>query len=209
MYNELGRLSQGYGEKGTDGYLKRYEHSFIDGFGQNKKNQKDQVVTYAQIVVDNWPQKRPKSCENNRGGDLIKYHFELTLHMTDISTSKVIWNFTISTCGVRCMCAQKFYLATPLDCPEYTKIPVGMVPLEFIAANNLASKIKNLYIYMKNNTRNLRFTTIRCFSQQTTEKTTRRTWLLRSWPHTRTFHSQDAPNMVYTCSRWFRSEIRW
>jgi hypothetical protein len=48
-----------------------------------------------------------------------------------------------------CADAGNFYLATPLDCPEYTRIPVELVPQEFIDANNLASKIKNRYIYMK------------------------------------------------------------
>ena len=45
-----------------------------------------------------------------------------------------------------------FYLATPLDCPEYMRIPIVLVPQEFIDTNNLAntlaSKIKNGYIYM-------------------------------------------------------------
>jgi hypothetical protein len=48
-----------------------------------------------------------------------------------------------------CANAGNFYLATPLDRPEYMRIPVELVPQEFIDANNLASKIKNGYIYMK------------------------------------------------------------
>ena len=58
---------------------------------------------------------------------------------------------TLSTRGVRCMCADagNFYLATPLDCPEYIRISVELVPQEFIDAKKLASKIKNCYIYMK------------------------------------------------------------
>ena len=48
-----------------------------------------------------------------------------------------------------CADAGNFYLATPLDRPEYMRIPVELVPQEFIDANNLASKIKNGYIYMK------------------------------------------------------------
>ena len=45
--------------------------------------------------------------------------------------------------------AGSFYLATPLDYPEYMMIPVDLVPQEFNDANNLAHKIKNGYIYMK------------------------------------------------------------
>ena len=36
-----------------------------------------------------------------------------------------------------------------LDCPEYMRIPVELIPQEFVDANKLASKIKNGYIYMK------------------------------------------------------------
>jgi hypothetical protein len=62
-----------------------------------------------------------------------------------------MWNSTISTRGAMYMCADAgtFYLATPLDCQEYMRIMVELAPQEFINANNLASKIKNGYIYMK------------------------------------------------------------
>ena len=84
-------------------------------------------------------------------GNLINYPFELTTRTADITTSKIMWNSTISTRGARYMCADagNFYLATPLDRPEYMRIPVELVPQEFIDANNLASKIKNGYVYMK------------------------------------------------------------
>ena len=85
------------------------------------------------------------------GGDLINYPFELTTRTANITTSKVLWNSTTSTCGARYMCvdAEIFYLATPLDCPEYMRIPIELVPQEFIGATKLVSKIKNGYIYMK------------------------------------------------------------
>ena len=49
------------------------------------------------------------------------------------------------------MCADdgNVYLATSLDCSEYTIIPVKLIPQEFIDANNLASNLKNGYIYIK------------------------------------------------------------
>ena len=113
---------------------------------------KDQVVTYARIVVDYRPQKKdPNRVRITAGGNLINYPFELTTRTADITTSKIMWNSTISTRGARYMCADagNFYLATPLDRPEYMRIPVELVPQEFIDANNLASKIKNGYVYMK------------------------------------------------------------
>ena len=66
-----------------------------------------------------------------------------------------MWNSTISTNNARYMCrdAENFYLATPLDRPEYMRIPIELIPQEFIDASNLADKIKMVncvgYIYMK------------------------------------------------------------
>ena len=113
---------------------------------------RDQVVTYARIVVDYRPQKKdPNRVRITAGGNLIKYPFELTTRTADITTSKIMWNSTISTHNARYICvdAGNFYLATPLDHPEYMRIPIELVPQEFIDANNLASKIKNGYLYMK------------------------------------------------------------
>ena len=47
-----------------------------------------------------------------------------------------------------CRC-QELYLATPLDRYEYMKMPVHLIPPEFIELNNLSSKIKNGYLYME------------------------------------------------------------
>ena len=104
---------------------------------------RDQVVTYARIVVDYRPQKKdPNRVRITAGGNLIKYPFELTTRTADITTSKIMWNSTISTHNTRYMCADagNFYLATPLDRPEYMRIPIELVSQEFIDANNLASK---------------------------------------------------------------------
>ena len=79
---------------------------------------KDRVVTYARIVVDYRPQKiDPNRVRVTAGGNLISYPFELTTRTADLTTSKLLWNSTISTKGARYMCAdaKKFYLATPLD----------------------------------------------------------------------------------------------
>jgi hypothetical protein len=47
-----------------------------------------------------------------------------------------------------CADAGNFYLTTPLDHPEYMRIPVELVPQEFIDANNLASKIKKTVTFI-------------------------------------------------------------
>ena len=60
----------------------------------------------------------------------IKHPLEIATRAADITASKVFWNSTISTHGTSYMCADagNFYLATPLDCPEYMRIPVKLVP---------------------------------------------------------------------------------
>ena len=65
---ELGRLAQGYGEKGADEYVKGTNTVLFTNLDKIKTIPKDQVVTYARMVVDYRPQKkRSKSCENNSG----------------------------------------------------------------------------------------------------------------------------------------------
>ena len=82
---------------------------------------RDQVVTYARIVVDYRPQKKnPNSVRITAGGNLINYPFELTTQTANITTSKIMWNSTISTRGARYMCADagNLYLATPHRLPR-------------------------------------------------------------------------------------------
>ena len=110
------------------------------------------MVTYARIVVDYRPQKDdPNRVSITAGGNFISYPFELTTRTADLTTSKLLWNSTISTRGARYMCAdaKNFHLATPLDRYEYMKMPIDLIPPKFIELNNLSSKIKNGYIYMK------------------------------------------------------------
>ena len=58
MCKELGRLAQGHGEKGADDYLKGTNTVLFMDLDEIKMIPKDQVVTYARIVVDYRPQKK-------------------------------------------------------------------------------------------------------------------------------------------------------
>ena len=62
-----------------------------------------------------------------------------------------MWNSVISTPGSRYICAdvKKFYLETPLDRYEYMRMPVKLIPQEFIDLYNLTPKVKNGYIYIE------------------------------------------------------------
>ena len=113
---------------------------------------KGKVVMYARIVVDFRPQKEdPNRVRITAGGNLIDYPHELTTRTADLTTTKIMWNSTISTRGARYAAsdAKNFYLATPLDDPEYMRIQAALVPEEFIEKYNLKDKIKDGYIYMR------------------------------------------------------------
>ena len=97
MCKELGRISQGYGVEGTDDYTKGTNTVLFIGLDEIKEIPRDQVVTYARIVVDYRPQKKdPNRVRITAGGNLIKYPFEITTRTADITTSKLMWISTIS-----------------------------------------------------------------------------------------------------------------
>ena len=123
MHKELGNIAQGHGEtKGTD-TVHFLSHEQIS------KIPKDRTVTYARIVVDYCPQKDdPNQVRNTMGGNLIEYPGKLTTRIADLTTTKLLWNSTISTPGARYMCVdiKSFYLETPLDRYEYMKMPLHL-----------------------------------------------------------------------------------
>ena len=76
------------------------------------------MITYAKIVVS----FRPQNKDSNRfrltaGGNLIKYPGESTMITEELTSSKILWNFVLSTYGAEYMCMDinNFYLGTPLD----------------------------------------------------------------------------------------------
>ena len=144
MCKELGILCQGFGEtEGTD------TMRFLDLEGI-KNIPKDRVVTYARIVVDYRPQKKdPNRVRITAGGNLIQYPGELTTRTLDLHRSKIMWNSTISTRGARYMTADpgNVYLATPMETKEYLRIPVTLIPQEFMDMYKLHEKVKNWYVY--------------------------------------------------------------
>ena len=153
MCKELGNIAQGYSdgdkinEKGTN-TVKFLTHEEI------KLIPKDRKVTYARIVVDYRPQKDdPNRVRITVGGNLIEYPGELTTRTADLTTAKLLWNSVISTRGAKYVCAdiKGFYLETPLDRPEYMRMPLALIPEEFQDAYDLKAKAKNGFVYMEIN----------------------------------------------------------
>ena len=98
---------------------------------------RDRVVTYARIVVDYQSHtKDPNRVRITAGGNLLKnlYPGELTRRTSDLTTSKCMWNSVISTKGERYMCGDciNFYLSTSLERHQYMRIPIELIPQEFI-----------------------------------------------------------------------------
>ena len=85
------------------------------------------------------------------GGNLINNPGELTTRTADLTTKKVMWNSVISTRNARYMCAdvKNFYLCTPLERYEYMRMPINLIPQEFIDLYDLAPKVKNGYVYIE------------------------------------------------------------
>jgi hypothetical protein len=94
-----GRLNQGVGG--------RIEGSNTIFFIPRQVIQKGKVVAYGHFVVD----IRPHKSETHRfrltvGGTLIEYPGDVSTRSTDLTTSKCLWNSTISTDGAKNMCLE-------------------------------------------------------------------------------------------------------
>jgi hypothetical protein len=112
--NEFGSLSQGV--------VGQIEVSNTIFFIPRQAIPKGKIVTYGRFVVYIHLHKS----ETHRfrltvGGNLIQYPGYVSTRSADLTTSKCLWNSTISTEGATYMCldVKNFYLGTPMDSFEY------------------------------------------------------------------------------------------
>jgi hypothetical protein len=108
--NEFGILAQGFGD--------RIEGSNTIFFIPRQAVPKGKIITYGRFVVD----VRPNKFEIHRvrltmGGNLIQYPGDVSTRSAYLTTSKCLWNRTISTDSARYMYldVKNFYLGTPMD----------------------------------------------------------------------------------------------
>lgn len=133
LANKLGRLAQGIREvKGTNTIF------FIPKSEIPKDRLKE--VTYGRIVVA----YKPDKLEKNRvrltvGGDRIVCLQDVSAPTADVPVIKLLWNSTLSTPGAKyfTMDISNFYLGTPMDRPEYMRLPMKIMPEEIIKQYNL------------------------------------------------------------------------
>jgi hypothetical protein len=110
------------------------------------------VVTYACIVIDHRPQKEdPNRICITVGGNFIPYPFELTMRTTDMVSSKLLCNSTITIRVAQFSGAdiKNMYLEMPLDRYEYMKMPLSLFPQDIINHYGLLDKALNSYICME------------------------------------------------------------
>jgi hypothetical protein len=142
--NEFGRLAQDVGD--------RIEGSNTIFLIPRQAFPKGKIITYGRFVVD----IRPKKSEIHRvrltvGGNLIQYTGGVSTRSADLTTSKCLWNSTISTEGARYMCldVKNFYLGTPIDSFEYMRIPIKLNPHEIIEQYNLLPLVYDGHVYIE------------------------------------------------------------
>jgi hypothetical protein len=142
--NEFGRFAQGVGNRITG--------SNTIFFIPRQAVPKGKIVTYGWFVVD----IRPNNSEFHRvrltvGGNLIQYPGDVSTHSADLTTSKCLWNSTISTDRAKYMCldVKNFYLGTPIDTFEYMRIPTKLIPHEIIDQYNLLPLLSDGHIYIE------------------------------------------------------------
>ena len=68
-----------------------------------------------------------------------------------MTTAKLLFNSVISTPNGRFLCIhiKDFYLGTPMNCFEYMRIPIWMLPDEIIELYNLRPLFNNGFVYVE------------------------------------------------------------
>ena len=142
----IGRLMKGLkiGIQGTDTmkFIQKHEVPY------NKK------VTYALFVFDYIPQKSEKERTIiTVGGDRLDYQGEVSTKTAGLTTIKLLLNSVISSIWAKFMTTdvKNFYLNTPMEEPEYMKIPFRLIPNE-INVDHKVSKFEHAgYLYVQIN----------------------------------------------------------
>jgi hypothetical protein len=141
---EVGRLAQGVTNRvqGTDTI-------FFIPFAAVLS---DCTVTYGRIVCGYCPQKAEPECTGLRvGGNLITYPYDVSTDTSDLTTTKLVINSTISTPGARHMLidVKNYYLGTPLDIYEYMCLAIDTLPQEIIDQYALLGLVHNGFVYLE------------------------------------------------------------
>ena len=86
-----------------------------------------------QVVCDHIPQKEDKErTKITVGGNRLEYQGKVSTKTAGLTTIKLLLKSVISSIWAKFMTAdlKNFYLNTPMEEPEYMKIPVRLIPDE-------------------------------------------------------------------------------
>jgi hypothetical protein len=145
--NEFGRLAQGvmpHMPNGTN-TMRFIKHTDMPA---------DRKATYVRIVCD----ERPLKTETKRvrltvGGDKIDYPGKVATPTAELVAVKCLFNSVVSTPGAKCLSsdAKDFYLGTPMERPEFMRIPVKWIPKVIMDQYNLYPLVHNGYVMVEIN----------------------------------------------------------
>ena len=115
---------------------------------------KNKDITYGSFVCDYRPLKsEPWRVWIVVGGDKLSYNSETGSPAASLLETKILLNSTISDAhkGARFMSMdlKDFFLATPMQHPEYMRVPIKFFPSDIIRMYKLNDKIHNNNIYIK------------------------------------------------------------
>ena len=145
LANKIGRLAQGIRD-----ILGTNTIEFIRKTDIPKDRRRD--ITYGRIVVDYRPQKsEPNRSILTVGEDRINYPYEVSTPTADLPTIKMLWNSVLSTPEAKfiTMDVANFYLGTPMERPEYMRLPFKIIPQEIIDKYDLEQKFEDGLVYAK------------------------------------------------------------
>ena len=145
LANELGRLAQGIRDiKGTNTI-----HFILKS---DIPHDRRKEITYGRIVVAYKPDKLEKQRTRlTVGGDRLKCLIDPGTPTADVPTIKLLWNSTLSTPGAKYMTMDisNFYLGTPMERPEYMRMPLKIIPQEIIDHYDLNKIATDGWVYQK------------------------------------------------------------
>ena len=110
-------------------------------------------ITCGRIVVDYRSDKEEKNRSRlTVGGDRLNYPFGVTsTPICNLPTIKLLWNSVISMPAAKyfTLDISNFYLGTPMERPEYTRMPIQLIPNEIIQEYDLLSLVTDGWVYIK------------------------------------------------------------
>jgi hypothetical protein len=113
---------------------------------------KGRKATYLRIVAAFRPEKtNPRRVRFTVGGDRVDYTGDVSTKTADLPTVKCLLNSVISTPAARFMTGdlKDFYLNTPMECYEYMRIPVSVIPASIFAEYNLGPLVHRDHVYVE------------------------------------------------------------